>query len=276
MFIDSDIIFDDHHISFLMESDEPILAGIYCKKSKGIEPCINTLPGMPAETPCGGYVEIARAGTGFLRIHRSVLEKMKGPKDATDLQNFLNDYAAYYVNHGNDEWDFFSVGVRNREYLSEDWFFCDRARGQFRKQARACGFDIVDIELDLDFHVMLDTRIQVRHEGSAIFPLDEVIEKVNAAGGAAPVEQVNTSDNYTNAADYDLRDLDDDLALLDERRRRILVARFFEGKTLKEASEELGISGPRVRQLEQSALAKIRRRHQQDDLALNRMVTSSN
>ncbi len=82
--------------------------------------------------------------------------------------------ARYYVNHGADEWDFFSVGVVNKEYLSEDWYFCDKARA-------------------LGFRVMLDTRIQVRHEGSAIFPLDEVIEKVNAAGGAAPVEQVTPS-----------------------------------------------------------------------------------
>ncbi len=194
MFIDSDIIFDDHHINFLMESDEPILAGIYCKKSKGIEPCINTLPGAPAETLCGGYVEIARAGTGFLRIHRSVLEKMKETIDPAEkarrisrdkaveiaksglseeaYYEFLHHLpidnpedervARYYVNHGSDEWDFFSVGVVNKEYLSEDWYFCDKARA-------------------LGFKVMLDTRIQVRHEGSAIFPLDEVIEKVNAA-----------------------------------------------------------------------------------------------
>src|SRR5882724_659261 len=142
LFIDSDIIFDQNHINFLMESDEPILAGIYCKKSNGIEPCLNTLPGQ-AEQKCGGYQEIARAGTGFLRIHRSVLEKMKDVGEADP------NWAKHYVNHGGDEWDFFPVGVVSKEYLSEDWFFCDRAR-------------------NLGFKVMLDTRIQVRHEGSAI------------------------------------------------------------------------------------------------------------
>lgn len=157
LFIDSDIIFDQDHINHLMESDEPILAGIYCKKSKGIEPCLNTLPGQPA-AQCGGYLEIARAGTGFLRIHRSVLEKMK------DVGEDDPNWARHYTNHGQDEWDFFPVGVINKEYLSEDWFFCDKARA-------------------LGFKVMLDTRIQVRHEGSAIFPLDEVIEK--AAGNVA-------------------------------------------------------------------------------------------
>lgn len=154
MFIDSDIIFDKNHIDMLMESDEPLLAGIYCKKSHAIEPCLNTLPDHK-ETQCGGYQEIARAGTGFLRIHRSVLEKMK------DAGEDNPNWASHYVNHGADEWDFFSVGVVNKEYLSEDWYFCDKARG-------------------LGFKVMLDTRIQLRHEGSAIYPLDEVVEKVIA------------------------------------------------------------------------------------------------
>ncbi len=160
-FIDSDIIFDEHHIGLAMESEEPILAGIYCKKSKGIEPCINTLPNH-IETECGGYQEIARAGTGFLRIHRSVLEKMK------DCGEDNPNWSKHYTNHGQDEWDFFQVGVVNKEYLSEDWYFCDKARA-------------------LGFKVILDTRIQLRHEGSAVFPLEEVIEKLNAAGGRATV-----------------------------------------------------------------------------------------
>ncbi len=161
-FIDSDIIFDENHIAMAMESDEQILAGIYCKKSKGIEPCINTLPGH-VETQCGGYQEIARAGTGFLRIHRSVLERMK------DCGEDNPNWSMHYTNHGKDEWDFFQVGVVNKEYLSEDWYFCDKARG-------------------LGFKVILDTRIQLRHEGSAVFPLEEVIEKLNAAGGQGIVE----------------------------------------------------------------------------------------
>jgi len=147
-----------------MESDEPILAGIYCKKSKGIEPCLNTLPGHQ-ETQCGGYQEIARAGTGFLRIHRSVLEKMKDAGEGNP------NWAHHYVNHGADEWDFFPVGVVNKEYLSEDWYFCDKARA-------------------LGFKIMLDTRIQVRHEGSAIYPLDEVVEKLQE--GKAQVTAQNS------------------------------------------------------------------------------------
>lgn len=167
LFIDTDIIFEKQHIDYLMESEEPVLAGIYCKKSKGIDPCLNTLPGH-VETQCGGYQEIARAGTGFIRIHRSVLMKMK------DVGESDPNWAKHYVNHGNDEWDFFSVGVVNKEYLSEDWYFCDRARA-------------------LGFKIMLDTRIQLRHEGTAIYPIEETIQKqMETTGGKATVEQVTT------------------------------------------------------------------------------------
>ncbi len=165
LFIDADILFTKDQIQLLSESDAPVIGGIYCKKSKGIEPCLNTLPGH-VETECGGYQEIARQGTGFLRIHRSVLEKMK------DVGADNPHWAKHYTNHGGDEWEFFPVGVVNHEYLSEDWYFCDMARG-------------------LGFKIILDTRIQLRHEGSAIFPLEEVIEKLNAAGGRATVEPMN-------------------------------------------------------------------------------------
>ncbi len=169
LFIDTDIIFDKHHIDLLMESDEPILAGIYCKKSKGIDPCLNTLPGHQ-ETQCGGYQEIARAGTGFLRVHRSVFEKMK------DVGPDNTNWSQHYVNHGADEWDFFPVGVVNKEYLSEDWYFCDRARA-------------------LGFKVMLDTRIQLRHEGTAIYPIEETIQKhMEETNGRTQVEQVKQSE----------------------------------------------------------------------------------
>jgi hypothetical protein len=158
MFIDTDIIFTKDHIDMLMESDAPLLAGIYCIKQKGIAPCLNTLPGH-VDTPSGGYVEIARAGTGFMRVHRSVLEKMKEQGDI------------FYINHGQDEWDFFRVGVVNKEYLSEDWWFCDRAR-------------------ELGFKVILDSRIQLRHEGVAIYPLEETIQKhVEENGGKTAVDQ---------------------------------------------------------------------------------------
>lgn len=139
-FWDADIIAGSQHLDFMAENDHEILCGIYPKKQKELVPVLNCLPGTTSiET--GGLVEIARGGTGFMRIHRSVLEAMK----CRDIE---------YDNHGELQWDFFQVGVRNREYLSEDWYFCDRGR-------------------EIGFKVMLDTRIQVKHEGSAVYPFEQ-------------------------------------------------------------------------------------------------------
>ena len=138
LFWDADIIATDQHLTWLGEHDDEILCGIYPKKCKELIPVLNTLPGTESiET--GGLIEIARGGTGFMRIHRSVFEAMK-------------KVCPEYDNHGELQWDFFQVGVRKREYCSEDWSLCDIARS-------------------LGFKIMLDSRIQLRHEGSAIYPL---------------------------------------------------------------------------------------------------------
>lgn len=141
LFWDADIPANRAHMELLCENDHEILGGIYCKKALTVEPqpVFNTLEGSGVHI-AGGIEEVKRIGTGFMRIHRSVFEKMKCPE-------------IEYENHGELQWDFWPVGVRNREYLSEDWAFCDRAR-------------------ELGFKVMLDTRIQLSHIGSCSFPVD--------------------------------------------------------------------------------------------------------
>src|SRR3954469_24758530 len=47
LFIDTDIVFSKEQIDFLMESDEPILAGIYCKKETEVAPCFNLIDDTP-------------------------------------------------------------------------------------------------------------------------------------------------------------------------------------------------------------------------------------
>jgi hypothetical protein len=152
LFIDCDIVFSKDQIDMLMESDEPIVAGIYCKKEAEVAPCYNLLDDS-ANVPVGGLIEIKRAGTGFLRIARVVLERMKENPHAPHWTQ-----APIYKNHGVDEWDFFPTGVKEHEYLSEDWFFCDRARA-------------------LGFKVMCDTRIQTKHEGTTFYPTDDAVRR---------------------------------------------------------------------------------------------------
>ena len=53
---------------------------------------------------------------------------------------------------GRREYDYWPMGVINDEYLSEDWYFCDRYRS-------------------LGGKIWCHTAIRLRHTGPAIWPL---------------------------------------------------------------------------------------------------------
>ena len=155
LFIDGDIGFQPVHIARMFEHDAPIVGGIYCLKDhEQTRLCLQTLPGHK-EIETGGLMPVARVGTGFLRIAREVFERMKSPASGYSPHTF----AARYNNHGRDEWDFFQSGVVDGEWLSEDWFFCDRAR--------AFGYE-----------VLIDTEIQLLHEGAIKYPLQRAPERL--------------------------------------------------------------------------------------------------
>lgn len=140
LFIDADIIFDQEDIDTLAASDEPILCGVYPKKQPGLALCsVAFNGGINVAENYGKAVPVKRSGTGFMRIHRSVFERMK-------------EVAPKYTNHGEEQWDFFRSGVLDDEWLSEDWYFCDVARS-------------------LGYNVMLHLGIQTHHEGTAVYPL---------------------------------------------------------------------------------------------------------
>lgn len=158
LFIDSDLIFGTEHIDGIMEHDEPIVGGIYLKKQEGPPQCVmNSLDEGNGNVSDKGLLEVKYIGTGFLRVNRSVFEKMievHGPEIEYKLDPV----------HTVTEWDFWHMGVYEsptlkdpsgkplRRYLSEDWWFCQKAR-------------------DLGFKVYADTRIVLKHSGSAIYPL---------------------------------------------------------------------------------------------------------
>lgn len=159
LFVDTDIVFTTEHFEMIMQHPENVVGGIYCKKEQEVSPCYNLLENT-APQKVGGLVEIKRTGTGFLRIDREVLIRMK-ETPAAKCQHCGSIHwtqAAFYKNHGDDEWDFFPTGVKDLEYLSEDWFFCDRARA-------------------LGFKVWCDTRIQTKHEGTCFYPTDDAVKR---------------------------------------------------------------------------------------------------
>jgi len=122
LFIDSDIPFEPSDVMKLVESEEPIICGLYTKKKEASPPefVMNMIPGTAVKID-GTVQEVLYAGTGFLRIKREVLERME---KLYPERNFMQDHDE----GGRKSHDWFPVGVVGNRYLSEDWFFCHVAR----------------------------------------------------------------------------------------------------------------------------------------------------
>lgn len=164
-FVDADILFDNKGMGQLRSHGQrDIVVGLYPAKTEKIRAIYNSLPEGNPEPSASGLMEIAYGGTGFMRIHRSVYERMMA----------AHPELSYECEIDNDtKWDFFGMGVGNdpvrgtRRYLTEDWQFCNRARA-------------------LGMRVWADTRVDLNHVGTAVFPLQSEIsrlelEKENAA-----------------------------------------------------------------------------------------------
>lgn len=148
--IDGDIVFGRQQVDFLFEHDLPLVYGAYPKRQREMSLCLCTLEGFEPD-PAAKLIEVRRAGRGFMRVHRSVFEKMKSSGDIDK-----------YRNHGRPEWSFWDSGVvygsssqldnQDPEWLSEDWMFCERARRQ-------------------GYRIMVDQRIHLGHIGDIQFPV---------------------------------------------------------------------------------------------------------
>lgn len=145
--IDSDITFDPEMVAKIVEHRRPISCGPYALKQSKLQWCTNALPGEKADEATG-LQRVANTGTGFMCIHRSVFEAMIAKHPEIAYREDLADA------RGETRWDFFSMGVVDGRYLTEDWYFCHRARA-------------------LGFAIWLDCAFHVKHEGMISFPLDE-------------------------------------------------------------------------------------------------------
>jgi hypothetical protein len=141
LFIDNDIIAAPRHLDRLLEANKDIVAGLYPKKQVKLDWVANYTGEKPDSD---GLLRVRHAGTGFILIKRGVFEKM-----AKDLPE---------IGYGGDpspeskRWDFFPMHAKDGVYKSEDWYFCE--------MAQKCGFD-----------VWIDTKIQLRHVGKIVYPL---------------------------------------------------------------------------------------------------------
>jgi hypothetical protein len=150
LFIDSDLIFSSEHVDRLLSHDVPIVGGFYPKKQQGpLAWVCNALPHWP-DHDGAGLQPVRYIGTGFLMVKREVFEQM--------IETFGSEIAYVADGSGRDEHDFWKVGVHvgmdgGRRYLSEDWFFCQRA-------------------LEIGHEVLGDPRVILKHVGPATFPLE--------------------------------------------------------------------------------------------------------
>lgn len=154
MFIDADIGFEPDHIFQLLLHDKEVVGGMYPKKSLPIDYVVNVAPSAvnpDKSIQCqGNLIPVTRLGTGFMMIKRNALQRMFDAYPETK----------YTGNIGLDrKFDPFMYALfdtcisKDKEYLSEDWTFCDRWRA-------------IDGEIWADYTIKLDHTGHFRYPGN--------------------------------------------------------------------------------------------------------------
>lgn len=162
--IDADILFTSKDVAKILAPGISLLYGLYPKKQDDTPPCIGTFAQVDESRP-DGLVEVRRAGRGFMRVDRSLLEAMKEENGG---------HARKFFNHGREEWEFFESGVvtgemsamdgGRAEWISEDWYFCERAR-------------------QVGVPTLVDPTIALGHEGSKVFRFNmNQVERIDTGG----------------------------------------------------------------------------------------------
>jgi hypothetical protein len=157
MFIDSDIGFEPEHIFKLLLHDKDIIVGLYPKKNLPIDYVVNVTPESVNELghiiiDSNGLIEVSRAGTGFMLIKREVFNKHMAAYPQFKFTNNINLDTKY----DSFMYTFFDCVIsedEQREYLSEDWYFCAKSRA-------------------LGIKIYADASIRLNHSGTYVFPGD--------------------------------------------------------------------------------------------------------
>jgi hypothetical protein len=177
LFIDADIGFEPEAVHRLLEHDEDIVAGMYPVKVIDWTRMSTMLqPGMTPEAlrqvgthfvgvPCtgaereerGGFVTAVYAGTGFMMVKRSAIERLVEAYPETRYRTMQTFPAS--PQSGAPYHNLFDCMIEPETgvYLSEDFTFCHR----FRK---------------IGGKVWLDTQSRLHHVGSAEFYGDPATE----------------------------------------------------------------------------------------------------
>jgi hypothetical protein len=151
LFLDSDLIFEPEQVERITSHHVPVVGGCYPLKGEGeLQWCGNGFLDRELPVHDDGLQQVRFIGTGFMVIRRDVIERMI-EADRAEIE-YQRDEPPHAT-----QWDVWRMGVRQtddarRRFLTEDWFFCQRAN-------------------ELGFTVWADTQVCLRHIGTAIWPL---------------------------------------------------------------------------------------------------------
>jgi hypothetical protein len=159
MWIDSDIAFEDGAVDRLRAHDLPIVGAAYAKK--GIQDF--ALKQHPTTTKFvvgegGGLYDIAYIGFGFLLVRRPVLDDVQRHYSLPECNFDALTCVPYFL----------PMVVSTNEgfrYLSEDFAFCERARGAGHK-------------------IMVDTTIRLGHVGKYTYGWEDAGQAIQRVTGA--------------------------------------------------------------------------------------------
>ena len=150
MFIDADIKFNPQDIIKMIEADKDIICGIYPKKEINwteVEKAVKE--GVPTDrlktrtasvvvnlkdyagsvtVPVDQPVEIFNGGTGFMLIKRSTFETMKSESVVNSYNNDVLFLDGAISNDRITEYFACAIEPGTERLLSEDYFFCWKAR----------------------------------------------------------------------------------------------------------------------------------------------------
>lgn len=147
-FVDVDIVANREHYERILSHvspTRPIVGGLYAAKQVNHRWIKTDLQDEHADH-LTGLKKVQECGTGFKCYHRSYFEQVMAA--FPEIQYFCDASPERPV-----KWDFFSMGVVNGRYLSEDYYADYRAR--------VIGMDI-----------FVDTKCEVQHEGYIRYPLN--------------------------------------------------------------------------------------------------------
>jgi hypothetical protein len=145
VWIDADISWEPEDLLKLCLHDEDVVAGTYRKKwHHSCHFTVKMIEGK--ETPDDrGLIEVEAVGTGFLRVSKKALQDVMDYEpvtyNETRTQPELTGDNTLLIKN------VFETGIKDKEMLSEDFFFCSKLR-------------------DRGYNIMLDTNIDLGHDGS--------------------------------------------------------------------------------------------------------------